>query len=129
MSENPIWYGYLDAGEKSTPIVMDRRLITGNPQTIYLYNFSRQEFVEYNRTVVEPKLRALRKDENSVLVDLKSGFSEAKKAFKPRGAKSAKPEDGESTVASRKKTKDDAADEDVVVKEDAEGGDWAEEEE
>lgn len=127
MSENPIWYGYLDAGEKSTPVVMDRRLVTGNPLTIYLYNFSRREFVEYNRAVVEPKLRVLRKDENGVLAELKSGFSEAKKAFKPRGAKTAK-EEGV-TSGSRSKAKEDAAEDDAVIKEDADGGDWADEEE
>lgn len=128
MSENPIWYGFLDAGEKSTPVVMDRRLITGNPQTIYLYNFTRGDFVEYSRAVVEPKLRALRKDENSVLIDLKAGFSEARKSFKPRGAKPAK---GEEVAASgtRSKAREEGAEEfDTAGADDAEASDWADDE-
>lgn len=30
MKEETVWYGYLEAGQKSTPVVLDRRLHTGH---------------------------------------------------------------------------------------------------
>ena len=46
MSTKDIWYGYLDAGEKSSPVVRDASIDTSKNK-IYLYNHARGEFVEY----------------------------------------------------------------------------------
>jgi hypothetical protein len=87
MSDNALWYGYLEAGERSTPVLRDRRLITGNPKTIYLYNLKRSAILEYTREIVEPKLRELKADERAVIDGLIGGYTEARNKFQPRGAK------------------------------------------
>lgn len=83
MSENPVWCGYLEAGNKSTPVVLDRRLNTGKPDTVYLFNMARNGFLEYQRNIVDPKLRELQDGEADV-ASLKSLFNEARKEFRPR---------------------------------------------
>jgi hypothetical protein len=86
-SNDTTWYGYMDAGEKSSPVVQDERLSTGNPATVYLFNLKRNEILEYKREIVEPKLRALKEKEKAVLDELKSAYSKARKGFVPRAAK------------------------------------------
>ena len=80
MSDNDIWYGFLQAGDKSSPVVRDPELKTGNNKTIYLYNQVRGQFVEYSSEIVEPKLRELKSDDVS-LADLKRAFKAARKVF------------------------------------------------
>jgi len=80
MSKNDIWYGFLQAGKKSSPVVRDTRLETKNPKTIYLFNYVQGKFLEYSREMVEPKLQDLRADEN-LLNELKSAFKAARKVF------------------------------------------------
>jgi hypothetical protein len=84
MAKNFIWCGYLEAGDKSTPVVIDDRLETGNPETMYLFNLKRNEILTYNRGIVQPKLRELRDDEAGVVQDLKNAFSKARRGFKIR---------------------------------------------
>lgn len=86
MSKPKTWFGYLDAGPKSTAVVLDEGLNTGNPNTIYLFNLSRRQIVEYSRAIAEPKLRELGAAEASVLDELKAAFAEARRDFKARGA-------------------------------------------
>lgn len=83
MSENPIWFGYLEAGAKSTPVVLDQRLNTGKPDTVYLFNLARSTFLEYKREIVDAKLRELQDGETD-LGALKSAFNDARKEFRPR---------------------------------------------
>src|SRR3569623_949320 len=59
MTDTQERYGYLEAGNKSTAVVLDRTLNTGNPETLYLFNLARGEILEYSRKIVEPKLREL----------------------------------------------------------------------
>jgi len=80
MSKNDTWYGFLQAGKKSSPVVHDTRLDTKNLKTIYLFNYAQGKFLEYSREIVEPKLRDLRFDDN-VLNELKSAFKAARKVF------------------------------------------------
>ena len=80
MSKNAIWYGFLKAGKKSSPVVRDTRLGTKNPKTIYLFNYAQGKFLEYSLEVVEPKLQDLRSDEK-LLNELKSAFKVARKVF------------------------------------------------
>jgi len=53
------WYGYLMAGERSSPLLRDGRLETRNAKTIYMYNLKRGERIEYALEIVEKKLREL----------------------------------------------------------------------
>ena len=80
MSNNNIWYGFLEAGEKSSPVVRDLSLETDNAKTVYLYNFTRGIFLEYSREIVEPKLRALKTGDISQ-EELENAFKAARKTF------------------------------------------------
>lgn len=82
MSNNNIWYGFLEAGEKSTPVVRDLSLETENAKTVYLYNFARGIFLEYSLEIVEPKLRALKPGDISP-EELENAFKAARKQFNP----------------------------------------------
>jgi len=80
VSRNDTWYGFLQAGKKSSPVVRDARLTTKNPKTLYLFNHVQGKFLEYSREIVEPKLRELPPDDN-LLGELKAAFKAARKAF------------------------------------------------
>jgi hypothetical protein len=84
-TKNNLWYGYLEAGNRSSAIVLDQRLETGDPSTLYLFNLQRGAFVEYKRELVEPKMRELGKLEEEILDELKSEFNKARSQFQPRG--------------------------------------------
>lgn len=80
MSENTIWYGFLEAGVHSSPVVRDTSLQTKSRKTMYLYNHLRGKFLEYSCEIVEPKLREL--DPGDIpLKQLSSAFKAARKAF------------------------------------------------
>ncbi len=85
MSDNPIWTGFLEAGDKSTLVVRDPRLDTGNPKTIYLYNHRRGAFLEYAAAIVEPKLRELTAEEQKQSHELLKAFRKCRELFTPRG--------------------------------------------
>jgi len=88
MSKNDVWYGYLEAGAKSTPVVRDDTLESKSRNTVYLYNFIRGMFLEYSIAIVETKLRELKPDDIS-LEELSSAFKSARKVFNPgKAAKS-----------------------------------------
>ena len=58
MNAKDIWYGVLDAGEKTSPVVRDTTLDASQGK-VWLYNHMRNQFIEYARAIVEPKLREL----------------------------------------------------------------------
>ena len=58
MSAKDIWYGVLDAGEKTSPVVRDATLDASEGK-VWLYNHLRNQFIEYAKAIVEPKLRDL----------------------------------------------------------------------
>jgi hypothetical protein len=82
MSKNDLWYGFLQAGAKSSPVVRDMSLEDKGRSTIYLYNHARGMFVEYALEVVEPKLRELQ-PEDIPLNELDNAFKVARKTFSP----------------------------------------------
>ncbi len=84
MSEDTLWYGYLEAGEKSTPVVIDSRLNTGLPETVYVYNHARGVILEYKRAIAEPKLRELTEEEKALRTELRRTYRQVRKAFTPR---------------------------------------------
>ena len=79
MSSKEIWYGVLEAGEKTSPVVRDTSIDAGQNK-IYLYNYVRNQFVEYAQTIVEPKLRELAEGDIS-REELDNAFKSAYKSF------------------------------------------------
>lgn len=85
MAKHSIWCGYLEAGQKSSAVVRDDQLDTGNPETIYLFNMARNEIIPYNRAIVENKLRELTaKEEEEIGAELRAAYTRARKQFKVR---------------------------------------------
>ena len=76
------WYGYLNAGTRSSPVLRDARLDTGSTKTLYLFNLVRGEILEYAREIVEKKLRELKPAESGFIVDLDAGYKKARRNFK-----------------------------------------------
>ncbi|MCW8889488.1 MAG: hypothetical protein OQL20_02365 [Sedimenticola sp.] len=86
MGKKNYWHGYLEAGSKSTPVLRDLTIETGNESTIYLYSLKRNKVLEFQINIVEPKLRELSADEAEVVSELTAGYKKAKKEFTPRGS-------------------------------------------
>jgi hypothetical protein len=80
----PVWFGFLEAGPRSSPVARDEALDTGSPDKIYLFNLHRGTFLEYRRDIVEAKLRDLGADEADLVEALREAFEEARKSFTPR---------------------------------------------
>ena len=114
MSDSTVWFGFLEAGDKSSPVARDDRLDTGNPQTVYLYNLQRRQFLEYKRAIVEPKLRDLKRAESSALDELKAAFEEAVRSFTPRGTQSGVVAERGRRAPSPAKARESAAEYDLV---------------
>ncbi|QBQ55817.1 hypothetical protein [Nitrosococcus wardiae] len=87
MKEKRLWYGYLDAGQKSTLVVLDPSLQTGNEQTVYLFNLARGKILEYQRQIVEPKLRELNSEQATATKQLKTAYTQARRNFKPHDSR------------------------------------------
>ena len=85
--KNPLWYGYLEAGSRSSPVIRDERLDTGSTKTVFLFNLERGEILEYSRDVVEPKLRELKSSEAKTIKKLDTAYAEARRNFKDRRAR------------------------------------------
>ena len=81
-----IWHGYLNAGSRSSPVLRDERLDTGNPKTFYMFNLERGAILEYAREIVEKKLRELKPAESGFKKELDAGYKKARRNFKDRGA-------------------------------------------
>ena len=79
MSTKDIWYGMLEAGEKTSPVVRDKTIDAGQNK-VYLYNYVRKQFVEYALPIVEPKLRELTEEDISQK-ELEKSFKAARKVF------------------------------------------------
>lgn len=84
MGIESLWFGFLDAGTKSSPVVRSSKFDTGRSNTIYLFNLNRNKFVEYERSTVEDKLRELHSDEKQTIQKLKKAYLIAVKDFIPR---------------------------------------------
>lgn len=87
MTQEELWYGFLEAGDRSSPVAKDPKLTTGNPDTVYMFNLQRNEIIEYKRAIAEPKLRNLKANEGDALKELKAAFAKALKEFTPRSAR------------------------------------------
>lgn len=108
MSQASLWFGYLDIGEKSSPVAKNPILCTGKPDTVYLFNLKRNEIIEYKTAIVAPKLRELSKDEADIKKELKKAFTKAAKTFTPRLKAQTSPENIPTQAKSQKKEKEEA---------------------
>jgi len=86
MSKTNYWYGYLEAGKKSSPVLRDPSLETGNENTVYLYSLKRDKILEFQAGIVEMKLRDLGEHESDLISSLNAGYKKAKKEFTPRAS-------------------------------------------
>jgi len=125
MSDKNLWFGYLEAGKKSSAVLIDERLSTGTGKTIYVYNLARGQILEYDRSIIESKLRELTAGEQGMIDQLKSGYNKALQEFRPRGIGLNKLL--EQPPAKRAAAKEEEAAEEFGF-EDADEGEWGEEE-
>lgn len=86
MSKTNYWHGYLEAGTKSSPVLRDPSMETGNANTVYLYSLNRNKIIEFQASIVEQKLRDLSQEESELISALNSGYKKAKKEFTPRAS-------------------------------------------
>lgn len=86
-----LWFGFLEAGSKGSPVVREDGMETGNRDTIYLYNFLKGKILEYRRDIVEPKLRELTMEEQPMVSELRSAFKTVREGFEPRPARLRQP--------------------------------------
>ncbi|AKH21316.1 hypothetical protein [Sedimenticola thiotaurini] len=86
MSKTNYWHGYLEAGKKSSPVLRDPSLETGNANTVYLYSLNRDKILEFQAAIVEKKLRDLGEHESDLISSLNAGYKKAKKEFTPRAS-------------------------------------------
>lgn len=106
--KGPLWYGYLEAGDKSTPVIRDERLDTGNSKTLFLFNLARGQILEYTREIVEPKLRELKPSEAKHIDALNAGYGDARRALKHHNVRPLNiPERGAAAKPAKDKDKDD----------------------
>ncbi len=130
MNDKQHWYGYLEAGAKSSPVLLDRKLDTGNPETFYLYNLARKAILEYNRQIVEPKLRELKDKEAKLADELKQTYGDVLRNFTPRVTQTLiVPERAPPAKAKAKKTDDDALEALPIEDIEEDDADWDEEDE
>lgn len=109
MNMKRCWLGFLDAGAKSTAVLHDPALETGNDATIYLFNLARGLIIEYHRATVEPKLRPLRDDESGQIRLLRDAYQRARRDFEPRGTRpAARPQRAAPEPRAARDTDDDA---------------------
>ncbi len=103
MSEKNIWYGVLEAGEKTSPVVRDASL-EASQNKIYLYNYVRNQFIEYSQAIAEPKLRELAAGDISQ-DELDKAFKTAYQAFS--SSRKVRAWDDTKPAVSRVKNEDD----------------------
>jgi len=82
-----LWFGFLEAGERSSPVARDPSLDTGNPATTYIFNLMRGQILEYRKDIVELKLRELTTTEHSLVQQLQNAYQQAREGFTPRATK------------------------------------------
>ena len=82
MAKQKLWYGFLEAGNKSSPVIIDHAMDTGEKNTLFIYNHNKKEILKYVRDLVEPKLRELTDKEKKQEASMKKGFTDSLKTIK-----------------------------------------------
>jgi len=126
MGDSTLWFGYMEAGEKSAPVVRDSRLDTGIRSTVYLYNHRRGQILEYKREIIEPKLRELKTGEKDLVKELEAAYRTARQAFFSRSDRiAAIPERGEPPAQDKPRSDGDSEEDygdDALLDDDADDG-------
>jgi hypothetical protein len=86
-SKKKVWFGFLEAGAKASPVVRDSELDTGDPKTVYLFNSTKGKILEYRRDIVEVKLRDLADDELPMVPELRKAYKQVRETFEPRSTR------------------------------------------
>jgi hypothetical protein len=86
-----LWFGFLEAGEKGSPVIRDLSLDTGQSWTTYLFNMRKGRIIEYRRDIVESKLRELTQEELDVVADMEAAYNSVRPDFIPRAEKRSVP--------------------------------------
>lgn len=81
MRKNGFWYGYLEAGDKGSAVLLDPEIDSGSKKTMMLYNLNRNQIIEYTRDIVAPKLRELKTSEATLISALESAYAAARKNY------------------------------------------------
>ena len=79
-----LWYGFLDAGVRSSPVIIDLALTTDKPDTVYVFNHNRNKILEYKRDIIDSKLREFNADETALISVLTAAYEQAREAFFPK---------------------------------------------
>ena len=87
MADETVTFAYLEAGAKSTPVALDPSLDTGKPETVWLFNLARDQFIEYRRDIVQARLRDFKSEERQLRQDLEAAFAKARNDFQGSGAR------------------------------------------
>jgi hypothetical protein len=82
-----LWFGFLEAGEKGSPVIRDLSLDTGQSWTMYLFNLRKGRIIEYRRDIAEPKLRELTQEELDGVADMEAAYNLVRPDFIPRAEK------------------------------------------
>ena len=114
MNAKDIWYGVLDAGEKTSPVVRDATLDASQGK-VWLYNHVRNQFIEYARAIAEPKLRELTADDIPQK-ELDEAFKAARQAF--LSSRNIKTWSDTRPAAPRIKNQDEEGELDIAVSDD-----------
>lgn len=85
--KSKLWFGFLEAGSKGSPVVRDDEIDTGHPRTLYLFNFMKGKILEYQRDIVEIKLRELNPEELTLIPELRTAYAAVREGFTPRATR------------------------------------------
>jgi len=85
--QKKLWFGFLEAATKGSPVVRDATLETGDPKTLYLFNYMKGKILEYRRDIVSNKLREFAAEELAMVPQLRKAYKEVREHFEPRPAK------------------------------------------
>ena len=109
-----LWYGFLEAGDKSSPVVIDIGLTTDNVDTVYVFNQNRNKILEYKREIIDSKLRELNTSETELIKVLTAAYEQVLETFLPKSVKTPAVNYGEGHTAtvSKAHTEDEAIRED-----------------
>ena len=79
MNTEQFWFGYLDAGAKSSPVLRDNELKSSSPDNICLFNLQKNQIVEYKAEIVSQRLRAL--NDGDTIAEMTSKYQLAKQSY------------------------------------------------
>jgi hypothetical protein len=111
-----IWYGELRASKGNTIVIRDSELPAASKGRIYLYNTVREAIIEYDESIVSPKLFPLDNEQiKQAESEFKAGWESARKQLLSKNGKSSPSSEPETPTKNNKSIEKDLlpSDEDV----------------